>query len=833
MTTASQLAAERYPDTAIPSVLSLPHPPVNADDCVRYIRQLHTILNQSQARLAEVLRILSYHRSTVSTDADTETGDGTQITGGTATMPAATESGVQHVDYNVTTEQARFFVDGADSAGDPKWYEVGVGPWSSRTVGFEDRDDSELTWTDGTLKLEINPTGTDFSFWVDGIKFVSTGDFVTITDTEGMWYIYYDSDGDLVATQVATLETLIQGSALVAIVYWDADNNTAVFVGDERHGLMDPDVHYYLHEAFGTTHISGLTLGDILSDASGALDAHAELSVASGEFDDEDIHHQFPGAAAPAEIPIIYKTGATPVWRKKAATTAPIYFDTGVPQYNSYSAPNWGLSSIANTKFFLMHIIATNDYRDAHKIVALLGEAQYNTIGEAQTGAEQEISDIYTGGLPMPEFLILGTVIFQYATSYTNSYDCRIRATAEGDDYINWLQQELSPGTAPTSHSLTTGRDLPNQHPADAVSTDTSAFGGVLSAADDEVQAALDTLDDHLHDSDYVSIVNPAVAGNFPALTAGGELTDSGYDETSFATAAHDHDADYSPLGHDHDSDYLALSGGTLTGDLQIGDSTNVDLIFHDGTSPIAFMNYSPSGYFQLGTGGGDCAILFDKILTISPIQCDSYLSWRNFADSANYPFVKLDTGNRFVMEASYPTYHGNYAGGNYWLAATDGDIHQYGTGIISNATRVETPEVRSREHRATATCALLNNTNKVLVRVDLSNTEAVGLMIHYNVVIRYTIFAATHYFTETGLLMFTCVDNAGTVTKTSAIVGATNVNTGAGTCAISTTTGSGTNWGQVYIKAYLSAGGTFVSSKCDYHVLNTDVSNTALSSWA
>lgn len=50
-----------------------------------------------------------------------------------------------------------------------------------------------------------------------------------------------------------------------------------------------------------------------------------------------------------------------------------------------------------------------------------------------------------------------------------------------------------------------------------------------------------EALPTHNHDSSYISIVSTPTTGNFPQLTAGGELVNSVYDETSFATAGHTH----------------------------------------------------------------------------------------------------------------------------------------------------------------------------------------------------------------------------------------------------------------------------------------------------
>jgi hypothetical protein len=123
MTTATQLAAERYPDTTLPSVLPLPSPPLTADDCVRYIRQLHVILNMNQTRLAEIMRIMSYHRATASTEEDTGGGGG----GGTLDMPAATGSRALHTSVDRTTGEAVLFIDLLDALGVPTWFQVGGG----------------------------------------------------------------------------------------------------------------------------------------------------------------------------------------------------------------------------------------------------------------------------------------------------------------------------------------------------------------------------------------------------------------------------------------------------------------------------------------------------------------------------------------------------------------------------------------------------------------------------------------------------------------------------------------------------------------------------------
>lgn len=127
MTTQLQLNNERYPDTTIPSVLPLPNPPMTPEQCVGYIRQLHSVIAQNQARMAEVIRILSYHRSIAAVEDEEDSGvGGGDSSGGAADLPPATESKTTGWNLNTDTEQARVFFDFKDALGDPKWIPLAV-----------------------------------------------------------------------------------------------------------------------------------------------------------------------------------------------------------------------------------------------------------------------------------------------------------------------------------------------------------------------------------------------------------------------------------------------------------------------------------------------------------------------------------------------------------------------------------------------------------------------------------------------------------------------------------------------------------------------------------
>ncbi len=160
--------------------------------------------------------------------------------------------------------------------------------------GFENQTDSVFTWSDSTpdRTLSIQPTGISFNYWVAGIRYISTGDIIQISPVEGIHVIYYDTDG---ITSVASptrsqLETIWLMKAPVSIVYWDTSGTTAIYVGEERHGIgISPDTHNYLHWTAGLQYEFGIGFNTTSADGAGATD-DAQFGVDAGEVADEDLH---------------------------------------------------------------------------------------------------------------------------------------------------------------------------------------------------------------------------------------------------------------------------------------------------------------------------------------------------------------------------------------------------------------------------------------------------------------------------------------------------------------------------------------------------------------
>jgi hypothetical protein len=330
---------------------------------------------------------------------------------------------------------------------------------TSEPTGFENQTDSTLVWTDSTPNRTLTLTGT-FNVRVLGQLTTVTGpDAVQITDTEGLWYIYYDSGGTLTATQ-SWSHSLFLDYAFVASIYWDFTNKTAIRICDERHGwTMSGETHHILHDLLGLSFVSGFGLGNIDSSGDGDTDSHAQFSVSDGEAHDEDLEVMiFHGTGSArfeqrlnlsniAYLPVLYRDGAdaSDIWRKTTATAFPVEKGTNRLKYNLLSGGTWTQPDIgSNGNYVLAHIFATTDITEP--IISIMGQAEYANRVLARDGADTELGAILLDGLPSREMLPLFTVIFQTSTGYGNTVAARVRPTNGGNDYVDWRQTNIGTG---------------------------------------------------------------------------------------------------------------------------------------------------------------------------------------------------------------------------------------------------------------------------------------------------------------------------------------------------------------------------------------------------
>jgi hypothetical protein len=382
-----------------------------------------------------------------------------------------------------------------------EWRPVEHSQVTKEPTGFPNRTDSAISFNNSTRELAISPTGTEFDVYQRGRAWrFDSVQSIAIPDLEGLHYVYFNN-GSLATTQAFTID-IIKIYAFVATIQWDAVNNVAIMVGDERHGLtMDGETHSYLHQSLGTRYISGLSAGGFTTSGTGGANSDAQLSISNGRVRDEDIAIDIVDAASPsnpfeqildpvAEIPVFYRTGASGDWRKAAATQYPVNLGSTRITYNNPLGP-WTTPDVASGSFVAMWVFATNNIQEP--IIAIMGQREDATLNDAQ--ANNTYESLLFGSLPSLEMKVLYRLIFETQTGYTNAVKAALRDVKDLRQAI-----DVSLGSyLPSDHGLLSG--LTDQdHPDFSIFIDdpTTYVGGLrqISVTDnDDVEKALNSLD--------------------------------------------------------------------------------------------------------------------------------------------------------------------------------------------------------------------------------------------------------------------------------------------------------------------------------------------------
>lgn len=381
---------------------------------------------------------------------------------------------------------------------------------TSEPTGFIDRSHSIISFgvagsgSPESRTFTIEPSGLSggspsyYQYYIKGVKYTETAaKSITLPDVNGIYFIYFDDTQTLNTTQDFPTGLLTE-LAYVAVAYWNNDADEIIYFGEERHGsVMDGATHLHFHTSFGTQYVSGLTLDgtytprDDGSPITGSpftnTDSEVQFSVTGGVIRDEDISlsivdlgnknniHDLEQELSPiAKIPVLYRIGPEGHWylrrnNSSPADTFPFIWSDGVtftgangrPAINvlSGSPTEWQLVEVNNDRFFLAHILATNDINNP--IVALTGTTEYET---APAGAEEASVELTSlGGLPFQEFVLLYTLILHTDDLHTNTPKTIGHKTSEGDNLVDWRSRELfssvTGGSSVSDHGNLAGLD--------------------------------------------------------------------------------------------------------------------------------------------------------------------------------------------------------------------------------------------------------------------------------------------------------------------------------------------------------------------------------------
>lgn len=303
-------------------------------------------------------------------------------------------------------------------------------------MGHAVRLDSTISFNAGSRIFSIAPTATDYDIWCKGIKYTKTGtDTVTIPNTTGLYYIYFDASGVL---QYRTSYFDWDDDVPTSYIYWNANDGAATYFADERHGIaLDWATHEYLHRTRGAVIANGFSISNYTTTGDGSIDSHCYIDISGGTFFDEDLevtitHSATPTAnsweqdlSGPALIPVFYQYNQA--WTKDTATNFPFKQGSSYPQYNLYTAGTNSWSSVDATanKYIVQFVIATHNL--GTPVISVMGQDEYDNIGDAE---EVAFEDLALDGFPSVEFRPLYKLVYQVG-SYANSVNARLRSVID------------------------------------------------------------------------------------------------------------------------------------------------------------------------------------------------------------------------------------------------------------------------------------------------------------------------------------------------------------------------------------------------------------------
>lgn len=344
--------------------------------------------------------------------------------------------------------------------------------------GFEEGTDSSapngtaVSWDNNTRTLTLSPAGTEAVFmWNQGKRIqIDAGASISrsIPNTTGLYYFYLsEAAGNPPGRAQLNAQTTyfnFERQTPVYLVYWNATDGEAQYLGDERHGLMDWRTHEYLHRTVGAAFANGFDI-TIDTTGDGNADADAQIGLNSGVFFDEDIEFNIPADPLPATMTKASLAGTTssPRWQITDSSDFPFLQDLAQhAAYNELNGTTWQTTALANNQYGISYILATAD--PIRNFIAVSGQEQYSNIAAA---ADASFSDLdNTNLLPFIETRTLYKLIYRRNTSGTNTPQAYLEAYQD-------LREDS--GSQLVNTPATTADETFRQFPEDVFANDATA----------------------------------------------------------------------------------------------------------------------------------------------------------------------------------------------------------------------------------------------------------------------------------------------------------------------------------------------------------------------
>ncbi len=373
-------------------------------------------------------------------------------------------------------------------------------------TGFENRTTSTISYNATARQFTITPTilgaGSTCYYWIKGARYQLTAAITSTAhaDTSDTYFFYFNSTNTpTVSSSFWDLET----TCPIAFVLYDTYPATAQGVlCDERHGIvMDWATHAHLHFSKGAFVRSGFGIAQYVLNSSTANDK--KFRISDGYLCDEDIIFYQDDSKTMEILPanrrysMFYRNGVGGSWTWNKDELFPVLWESAVtynPYYNEFvsGVVGWKLTEITNNnRWFNVYTCVVNSEDPDYEIVNIVGQTSHVSLAAAE---EESILDLEWGEVPFQEIAPIYQTTFRRGP-YGGAGNPNVRI--EAVQKIIGISITLA-GLLASNHASLAGRDLPNSHPASAISYEnTDVLGdpqGDLFATD--VQTAIEEISD-------------------------------------------------------------------------------------------------------------------------------------------------------------------------------------------------------------------------------------------------------------------------------------------------------------------------------------------------
>jgi len=457
-------------------------------------------------------------------------------------------------------------------------------PWSHRTSGFETEraPDSlvDVTIDDGKIYVTIEPVGNKFSFFQYKYSLAYfkkyAAETISFDAAEGLHCVYYDMDKTLQAPILKhlldpdfdTRVRLLQVGVTIAFLYYDSTSGLIIYQGDNRHGSWwNPWMRQVMQMAKSSTRESGIEFTDIVADADGSSDTHAEFGITAGLCFHNDMPFTADAVGSPANLPVFYFNGSN--HPRIHTGSANSLVNDGRLCYNTGGAA----VEAGSGKFVLYHIFFTDCTLYPH--ISVMGQAAYDTIGNAKINIGPELTAIRKM-LPHQHLLHVGTLILETSDDFTNSYKSRVvfqinnvqtRWSIEGDGTnakpVQLLNDEESPGAL--KYYGTNSAQGKGYHSLQSVIHNSIAFFKEAYLIENTTETGITQM------SSWTVLAFNELVGNFKAVVMVHDKTTK-----AIVTLQNTFGFDYTDVLDEAADDNAIISDGTITLALSVDSATRL-----------------------------------------------------------------------------------------------------------------------------------------------------------------------------------------------------------------------------------------------------------------